>query len=484
MPGMDGPPPPPEEMGGGFGPGDPGEGPPRIDQGPRRQPAHLVLVAVVPIDNVREFIDRLNTEQDHADSALLVNDNGDILVSKNPSTAGLNLLAQLSPELRERMNTLLTGTKTDPLVINQPYTIGSAEMPPQIMVASRLTVPSGRHWTVLISSPLSSVETLVNTIFRSALVWATVVTVSITGILLSTSFFMIRSRVRFERMRHEVLTRELQQARHIQLAWLPDTKSPPPGLEVSAANLPASHISGDFYNWFRLPQRAGAGGGAGGGEQEEAADSSRIAVVIGDVTGHGMAAAFLMATTQLLIRMTLTRYQDPGRALREVNKQLCTQSFKGQFVTMLVVVLDPAANTVEIATAGHPLPLVRTERDGGLFKELSLEPQLVLGVDPDETYTTQGFVLEPGASVLLYTDGVVEAEANSGEQYGVNRLRDLLNRNLTGTGDASAPERIRLILEDVKRFCGTRELMDDVTLVALRTTPSAVVAAAAHAARL
>jgi serine phosphatase RsbU (regulator of sigma subunit) len=63
---------------------------------------------------------------------------------------------------------------------------------------------------------------------------------------------------------------------------------------------------------------------------------------IGDVTGHGMAAAFLMATTQLLVRTTLTRYHDPGRCLREVNRQLCTQGFRGQFVTMIVMVMDPA----------------------------------------------------------------------------------------------------------------------------------------------
>src|SRR5262249_30578646 len=149
---------------------------------------------------------------------------------------------------------------------------------------------------------------------------------------------LIRSRVRLERTRHEILTRELEQARQIQLAWLPDLKSVPSGLEVSAANLPASHISGDFYNWFKLPVPTGATGGR---------EVEKVAIVIGDVTGHGMAAAFLMATTQLLVRMTLSRYQDPGRCLFEVNRQLCTQGFQGQFVTMLVIVLDPAANTLE-----------------------------------------------------------------------------------------------------------------------------------------
>ncbi len=85
----------------------------------------------------------------------------------------------------------------------------------------------------------------------------------------------------------------------------------PAGLDISAANLPASHISGDFYlAWFRLP--ASQRGMTPGGEP----DASKIAIVIGDVTGHGMAAAFLMATTQLLVKVTLTPSHDPAQCLR------------------------------------------------------------------------------------------------------------------------------------------------------------------------
>jgi sigma-B regulation protein RsbU (phosphoserine phosphatase) len=196
-------------------------------------------------------------------------------------------------------------------------------------------------------------------------------------------------------------------------------------------------------------------------------------VVIGDVTGHGMAAAFLMATTQLLVRTTLLRYHDPGRCLREVNRQLCTQGFRGQFVTMTVMVLDPASNSIEMAIAGHPPPIV--ERDGG-FRPLTIEPQLVLGVDPHEQYKTEGFVLEAGCSMLLYTDGVVEAESSSGEQYGVARMIEALKKQAeTGANlgsEAGDPKnRINAVLEDVKRFCGGEELLDDVTMVAVRTAP-------------
>jgi phosphoserine phosphatase RsbU/P len=156
--------------------------------------------------------------------------------------------------------------------------------------------------------------------------------------------------------------------------------------------------------------------------------------------------------------------------MQEVNRQLCTQGFRGQFVTMLIIILDPRSSSIEIATAGHPAPLV--ERNGK-FVSLEMEPQLVLGVDPNEMYKTQGFILEPGASILLYTDGVVEAEASNGEQYGLDRLCAALSGMKNGV-ECDPQARIHGVLEDVKRFCAEKDLADDVTLVAVRTTAATV----------
>ena len=184
-----------------------------------------------------------------------------------------------------------------------------------------------------------------------------------TAILVSTAVSLIRLRVRLERVQHEVITRELSQARQIQLNWLPNRHTAGPALDIAAINQPASHISGDFYNWFDLPD-------------------GRQVITIGDVTGHGMAAAFLMATTQLLVRTTMARVGDPGACMEEVNRQLCTQVFHGQFVTMLIVVLDLEHSQLELATAGHAAPLI--SEGGGPFRELDTETQLVLGMEPDD----------------------------------------------------------------------------------------------------
>ena len=145
--------------------------------------------------------------------------------------------------------------------------------------------------------------------------------------------------MKLERERAAALRKELERASQIQQAWLPHRPPASRALDVAAVNYPAQHISGDFYNWFELPD-------------------GRTAIAIGDVTGHGMSAAFLMATTQLLIRTTLARITDPGQCLTEVNRQLCTQVYAGQFVTIQLLVLEPETGAIELANAGHPPPLV------------------------------------------------------------------------------------------------------------------------------
>jgi len=300
----------------------------------------------------------------------------------------------------------------------------------------------GNRWLLGIASGLDEVDAVVQRMFRRAFWWAVFVIVSLMAVLTSTSVFMIRSRLRLERVRRELLTHELDQAREIQLAWLPDGRPGKASIDVAAVNQPASHISGDFYNWFDLPD-------------------GRTVVLIGDVTGHGMAAAFLMATTQLLVRMTITSSADAGKCLDEVNRQLCVQGFSGQFVTMLVLVIDREARMVQVASAGHPAPLMRN-RDG-VFESISIDPQLVLGVECDIAYETQSFRFAPGAALLLYTDGVTDAVSDTGDRFGLPRL----SASLPASSEA-AYGLIEAVLNSVERFRNGRPLADDLTLVAVQ----------------
>lgn len=433
------------------------------------------IVAVVPIDSIKEdFFDPLNQAETpstdsllhdphaasaaHVVNAVLVQHDGDVLVTINPRWVGANFLDALPTDTRSEVSPFISGDQPKGWrAIPAKPGAERAALEDRIVAFDRVKLPGGEQWTVMAMSPLSEADSLVNKVFGSALWWAVFVSVSVAGILFSTSVFMIRSRVKLERARHEVLTRELEQARNIQLAWLPGPDEVPEGVDVAAVNLPASHISGDFYNWFSL-------------------EGGKVAVVIGDVTGHGMAAAFLMATTQLLVKMALQHTHDPARCLGVVNKQLCTQNFRGQFVTMLVVVIDPATGTVEIGTAGHPAPLL--QRDGQLVP-MEIEPRLVLGVDPTEKYATEGFIASAGAALILYTDGVIEAEADSGQQYGLERLMTVVGHS--GGPRVTPDARLKAIVDDVKKFAGSKPLLDDLTIVGVRLGHQVITASPAPA---
>jgi sigma-B regulation protein RsbU (phosphoserine phosphatase) len=177
-----------------------------------------------------------------------------------------------------------------------------------------------------------------------------------------------------------------------------------------------------------------------------------------------MAAAFLMATTQLLIRTTMPRVMDPGECLNEANRQLCVQAFNGQFVTMLLMVIDVHNGTVDVAAAGHPPPLVG---DGGRFKPLDVEPELVLGVDPDSRYTTQRFSLARGSALVLYTDGVIDAQDPADQRFTV----DSLAKAVYGKYE-HAQAIIDAVTTAVNNFRGGRALPDDLTLVAVQLQES------------
>jgi serine phosphatase RsbU (regulator of sigma subunit) len=159
----------------------------------------------------------------------------------------------------------------------------------------------------------------------------------------------------------------------------------------------------------------------------------------------------------------MERVGDPGGALRLVNRELCRHVFSGQFVTMMIVVLDEAKGIAEIATAGHPAPLVG---NGSEFAALSLEPQLVLAIE-EVDYITQRFDLKPGASILLYTDGVTDVQSPTGERLQIEGLE----KSLYGRFD-SAKRLVDAATDAIETFRLGREPADDLTLVAVQLQPA------------
>lgn len=396
-----------------------------------------LLVAVVPGQEIESNFLPLLTNQNSA--ATLVDSRLQVITSSNKSLIGLNLGSFDNDDARDMVLAYNAHPKTVTQLFNEPLSIRGIRLGRRMVTLAPVHI--GRdEWGLFFAYPVVAIEAQVNSLFKRAVIWAGIFAISMTAILFSTAVQMIRFRLRLERVRHQILKRELSQARRIQEKWLPNSSTVPHQLDIAAINDPASHISGDFYNWFELPD-------------------GRQAIVIGDVTGHGMAAAFLMATTQLLVRNAMMLLAEPGAALAEVNRQLTTQMFHGQFVTMLVILLDLEKNRMEVASAGHPPPLIA---QNGKWRPLQVESQLVLGVESDVSYPTQRFDIPDLSAILLYTDGVLDAHGSDYDYFGAARLLQALAGPLQ-----NAQEIIAAVRNHVRDFCAGQELDDDLTMVAI-----------------
>jgi len=404
----------------------------------------VIIVAAVPTKRIDQwFFNELNDTSGVA-ATFLINDSLEILTTGRKQLVGKKLSAVGSPDIQSAITSLAAEGFHGTRLLPTGFRVADTEVGPSL-VATEPVYVDGHLWFVMLTSPLADVGAIVRQFLDRALFWAIFLVVSMTAILVSTAAQLIRNRARLEQLRHALLDREIAEARKIQLAWLPQGRPADVMLDVATANEPATQISGDFYNWFDLPD-------------------GRTAVAIGDVTGHGMSAAFLMATTQLLVRTTLPSLCDPGQCLEQVNHQLCVQAFNGQFVTMVLLIIDVQSGRVVLASAGHPLPLLTSQAGTGPVRA---EPDLVLGVEANAKYHSQSFTVRPGDSLLLYTDGVVDSENPAGERFGIKRL---ITCTLKATGGAQGT--IDAVIGAVTSFREKRARADDVTLLAVRLTPT------------
>ena len=399
-----------------------------------------MLVAVVPTRAMEtRFLNDLNEPENIG--ALVLDDHMIVRSAEHRHLVGVNMAQANDPRVRAVAEEAVKTGQRSTREFLEPIRFEGGVHEPAMVTAQPIDLPDGKRWWLGVSSTLADVDTAVGAFFRRVAIGAGLVILAMTAVLVSTSTQMIRGRLRLERFQRETLTRELDQAREIQLLWLPERQGVKIPIDIAAVNRPASHVSGDFYNWFEL-------------------GDGRACVVIGDVTGHGLPAAFLMATTQLLVRTIITRVFDPGQCLREINRQLCTHVFSGQFVTLLVMLIDTERNVVELATAGHPAPLVGS---GDEFEPLPVEPQLVIAVDEDVPYKTQRFQMKPGTSLLLYTDGMTDVQAPDGSRLGAEGVQKALYGSFT-----KAQTLLDTVLDTVEGFRAGREMADDLTLVAVQ----------------
>jgi serine phosphatase RsbU (regulator of sigma subunit) len=228
----------------------------------------------------------------------------------------------------------------------------------------------------------------------------------------------------------------------MQRSLLPHSEPQVDGLEVGAVYESSARVDvgGDVYDFITLAD-------------------GRLAVVLGDVTGHGIEAAADMAMAKFVFRSLARGHPEPADFLASANEVVAGEVGLGKFVTMAYVAVDPKAGIVSCGSAGHPPP--RMVRPGGLVGELSARG-LALGIEPGESYEEVRERFEPGSAIVLYTDGVVEARKGK-EQYGVERLDRLLaERHQVGARELAAE-----ILADCREFA-EGELTDDCAVVVIK----------------
>jgi phosphoserine phosphatase RsbU/P len=237
------------------------------------------------------------------------------------------------------------------------------------------------------------------------------------------------------------LDRELKIARDIQYSLIPDKFPEISGITFWAEFRPARILGGDIYDFFMY-------------------ENDRVAIAIGDVSGKGAAAALYGALVSGILRTCATQKYPPAEMLHLVNLSLRQRAIEGRFMTLCYAVYDVETRILKFSNSGAPAPLLCRK---GQVEILSAEG-FPLGMFDKAVYQEREIVITPGDTLVFYTDGLGEARDLQGEEFGSERLKQIVGKN----SQRAAKELTKEIFEQVDRFSSEREKFDDQTILVLR----------------
>ncbi len=239
---------------------------------------------------------------------------------------------------------------------------------------------------------------------------------------------------------------QIRLAREVQQRYYRETSPQVDGYDIAGAAFPAAETGGDYFDFLDMPDGC-------------------LGIAIGDVTGHGFGSALIMAETRAYIRSFAEEESDVGRILTRVNQALAKDLEGGRYVTLLLARLDPGNGRFVYASAGHiPGYLVKPSGRVGLIFESTGVP---LGLFPDAVYQeSRTLFLAPGDLLAFLTDGVTEAESAEEDEFGSDRVIEILQHNL----HASAREIISRIHAETLEFTGDQPPHDDITALVCKVT--------------
>jgi sigma-B regulation protein RsbU (phosphoserine phosphatase) len=245
------------------------------------------------------------------------------------------------------------------------------------------------------------------------------------------------------------MARELEIARKVQLSLLPRESPKLQGLEIFSTCIPAREVGGDYYDFVRL-------------------SDSKIGIAIGDVSGKGVPAAIYMTLTKGILQSYAEENISPKKVLSKVNKLMYKTIEHDSFVSMFYAILDIKKKVITYSRAGHN-PAILFKNFNKSFK--LLEPKGIgLGLEQgklfDQTLIEEHLSLEIGDLLVFYTDGFTEAMDSFQNEYGEEKLLNIIENN----SDITASNLVNKILHDVKRFVKGYPQHDDMTIVAVKVT--------------
>src|ERR1017187_7203979 len=243
-----------------------------------------------------------------------------------------------------------------------------------------------------------------------------------------------------ERMEKQRILEELDEAQTIQRALFPTQAPPQSAFALSGMCLPCRAVGGDWYDYIPLPD-------------------GRVAVVVADVSGKGMAAALLMSSTRSIVRLLAERVITPSAVLSQLNEVLLKDFPRSKFVTMVYALLNPVDRTITFANAGHNSPLLVSP---GAARFVESATGLPLGIGNGE-FSEQCLALGTGTRFVLYSDGVSEANNAEFEEYGTSRIRPHFEQSTSS---------VESLLRDVHQFAAGVPLADDATVVLIDSATS------------
>lgn len=241
---------------------------------------------------------------------------------------------------------------------------------------------------------------------------------------------------------NERFRKELEEARAIQQSLLPRALPSDDRYQLAVSYQPLEEVGGDWY--FASVDSDG-----------------KLLLQVADVSGHGLSAAFIASMTKLA--MTAADKSRPDELLKEMNRYLGPQIPSGRFVTVGGCLYDPATGKVQCSRAGHPPALVLSRQERSVRQ---LKGQgFAIGFDEAGSFTLEEDTLAPGDALLLFTDGISEAQNRAMSAYGLERLSTAISRT---AAESSASQMLRAILDDFNSFRQDRLLRDDVTLLLVK----------------